>query len=97
MLITETHQPFGARGNVAYFFGKTRISTSKTIWIRLLLRSGDIPMISLVAYNAMLIIATVVGSIVKTRSLPESSDVAPKHVNVFHGRPDAPCGLNVRL
>ena len=49
VLITETYQPGAVRWDAAYFFGKTRISTSRTIWRTLLLRSGDIPMISLVA------------------------------------------------
>ena len=49
VFITETYQPSAVCWDAAYFFGKTRISTSRTIWIRLLLRSGDIPMISLVA------------------------------------------------
>ncbi len=65
MLITKTYQPFDVVWDTNYFFGNTFSSTSITIWMMLLLRSGDKAMISDRAARATLIIAIVAGSIGK--------------------------------
>jgi hypothetical protein len=65
VLITETYQPFDVVWNTNYFFGNTFNRTSITIWMMLLLRSGDSAMISDAAAKATLIIAIVAGSIEK--------------------------------
>ena len=63
VLITKTDQPLDVVWNTNYFFGNTFSSTSITIWMMLLLRSGDSAMISDAAARATLIIAIVAGSI----------------------------------
>jgi hypothetical protein len=65
VLITKTYQPFSVVWDTNYFFGNTFSSTSITIWMMLLLRSGDRAMISDTAAKATLIIAIVAGSIGK--------------------------------
>lgn len=62
VLITEPVKPFCVIRDAAYFFGKIRVSTSITIWMMLLLRSGDKAMISDAAARPMAIIAVVTGS-----------------------------------
>ena len=65
MLVAKTDQPFNVVWDTDYFFGNTFSSTSITIWMMLLLRSGDSAMISDAAARATLIIAIVAGSIEK--------------------------------
>ena len=74
VLITKPNQPFRLFRDAAYFFGKTRLSTSITIWMMLLERKGDKAMISDAAAKQIAIIAVVAGSIVTRKDdCPHSS------------------------
>ena len=97
VLITEPNQPFPICWDTAYFFGNTRVSTCSTIWMMLLLRSGDKAMISDAAAKATAIIAVVVGSMCSKYQRFNFRDAALKHATAFHDRPTVLYGLSAML
>ena len=92
VLVTKTDQPLPICWDAAYFFGKTRVSTSSTIWMMLLLRSGDNAIISDAAAKPMAIIAVRTGSIGQQRICSNIScpyllmlaALAHDHLNVLY-------------